>query len=131
LQRAFPPDVPMVNSPKLSFVSNSNNLTGIDLAPGETIPFGSMEFITDHLGRLSLSPYEGDSSTIFVGMVHSGSPSLDTGLEDSSDEGSTTSCAGGALDPPAPRLQRGNFTGPHPTASLSGAAISVDPCLAD
>jgi hypothetical protein len=34
-------------------------------------------------------------------MVHNGSPSLHTTLKDSSDEGGTTSSAGGALDPPA------------------------------
>jgi hypothetical protein len=38
---------------------------------------------------------------VFVEMVHSGSPSLHTMLEDSSDEGDTSSGGGGALAPPA------------------------------
>jgi hypothetical protein len=69
LQRAFPLDVPMVSSLNLSFLSNGNNLTGVGLAPGETIRFGSFEFTMDHLGCLSLSPMEWDSGTFFIGMV--------------------------------------------------------------
>jgi hypothetical protein len=102
LQRAFPLDVPMVTSPKLPFVTNGDNLTGIGLTLGETSHFDSLEFTANHLGRLSVSPYEGDSSAIFVGMVHSGSSSLHTILQDFSDEGDTASGAGEALDPPAP-----------------------------
>jgi hypothetical protein len=48
----------MVTSSKLSFVANGNNSNGVVLTPGETIHFGSMEFITDRLGRLCLSPKE-------------------------------------------------------------------------
>jgi hypothetical protein len=58
LQRAFPLDVLMVPSPKLSFVANGNNPTSVGLAPGSTIHFGSMEFTTDRLGCLSLFPQE-------------------------------------------------------------------------
>jgi hypothetical protein len=58
LQRAFPLDVLMVPSPKLSFVANGNNPTSVGLALGNTIHFGSMEFTTDRLGRLSLFPQE-------------------------------------------------------------------------
>jgi hypothetical protein len=56
LQRAFPLDVLMIPSPKLSFVANINNPTGASLAPGNTIHFGSLEFTVDRLSRLSLSP---------------------------------------------------------------------------
>jgi hypothetical protein len=69
LQRIFPLDVPMVTSLKPSFIANGNNSTGISLAPGATICFGSLEFIVDGFDRLSLSPDERDSSAIFVGMV--------------------------------------------------------------
>jgi hypothetical protein len=56
LQRTFPLDVPMVASPRLSFITNDNNPTDIGLAPGSAIHFGSLEFITDPFGHLSLSP---------------------------------------------------------------------------
>jgi hypothetical protein len=56
----------MVTSLKLSFVANGNNPTGVGLTLGETICFDNLEFTVDRLGRLSLSPEEGDSGTIFV-----------------------------------------------------------------
>jgi hypothetical protein len=74
LQRAFPVDVLMVYSPKLFIVANDNNLTAIGLALGKTIYFGSLEFITDHFSRMSLSPREADSGVVFMGMVHNGHP---------------------------------------------------------
>jgi hypothetical protein len=86
LQHAFPLNILMVPTLKLSFIANNNNPTSIDLAPGSAIHFASLEFITDHLGRLSLSPQEWDSSTLFIGMVHSGSPTLRTALEESFDK---------------------------------------------
>jgi hypothetical protein len=86
LHCAFPLDVPMVPSLKLSFVANGNHPTDVGLAPRSTIHIGSLEFTTDRLGRLSLSPQEWDSSIVFVGMVHNRSPSLHTTLEESSDE---------------------------------------------
>jgi hypothetical protein len=56
LQRAFPLDILMIYSPKLSFIANGTNPTGAILTPGETICFGSLEFTTDNLDHLSLSP---------------------------------------------------------------------------
>jgi hypothetical protein len=103
LQYAFPLDVTMVYSLKLSFVANGNNPTDVGLAPGETIHFGSLEFTSDRLDHLSLSLEVGDSGTIFVGMVHSESPSLHTTLQDSSDESTAAKGAGGALNPLAPK----------------------------
>jgi hypothetical protein len=93
----------MVYSLILSFIANDNNPTGIGLTPRETIRFGNLEFIIDRLGRLSLSPVEGDSGAIFVGMVHNGSPSLHTALKDSSEEGGTTSGIGGSPGYPSSR----------------------------
>jgi hypothetical protein len=93
----------MVYSLILSFIANDNNPTGIGLTPRETIRFGNLEFIIDRLGRLSLSPVEGDSGAIFVGMVHNGSPSLHTALKDSSEEGGTTSGIGGSSGYPSSR----------------------------
>jgi hypothetical protein len=59
LQRAFPLDVLMVPSPKLSFIANGNHPTSIILPPGSTIHFGCLELTTDRLACLSLSPRSG------------------------------------------------------------------------
>jgi hypothetical protein len=96
-------DILIVYSPKVSFVANGSNPIGVGLALGETICFGSLEFTTDHLGGLSLSPQEGDPGALFMGMVHSGSPSLHTAIKDSFDEGGTTSGEGGSSGSPNPR----------------------------
>jgi hypothetical protein len=101
LQCAFALDVPMVYSPKLTFIANCNNPIGVGLAPGESICFGSLEFTADRFGCPSLSPKGDDSGTVFIGMMHNGSPSLYTILEESSDEGGTTLGKGEALDPSA------------------------------
>jgi hypothetical protein len=52
----LPLDIPMVYSPKLTFITNHKNTTSIGLALGETIYFGSMEFTIDRFSRLSISP---------------------------------------------------------------------------
>jgi hypothetical protein len=97
----FPLNVLMVYSPKLNFVANGNNLTGIGLTPGETICFGSLEFTTGHFGNLSLSPEENDPGVIFLGMVHNGSLSLHTVLKESYDKGDATSHRGVSSSSPA------------------------------
>jgi hypothetical protein len=102
LQCVFPLDVPMVTSPKLSFIANDNNPTGIGLTPSETICFTSLEFTVDRFGHMSLSLDERDSSAIFVGMVHSGSPYLHTALTNSFDKGGTGSGIGGSSGSPGP-----------------------------
>jgi hypothetical protein len=89
----FPLNVSMVYSPILTFVANSNNPTGVEFTPIETICYGSLKFTTE--GE--------DSCIIFVGMVHNGSPSLHTVLEESSDKGDTTSGGGGTSGFPSPR----------------------------
>jgi hypothetical protein len=85
----LPLNILMVQSPKLTFIANDNNLTDVGFTLGETICFGSLEFTLNHFDNLSLSPDGIDSGTIFVGTVHSGSPSLHTILEESFDEGTT------------------------------------------
>jgi hypothetical protein len=81
----------MVLSSKPIIVANGNNLTSVGFTMGETIRFGSLEFIVDNFGDLSLSAEGNDSSTVLVGMVHSRPPSLHTILEESTDEDDTAS----------------------------------------
>jgi hypothetical protein len=100
LQRAFSLDAPMGTSLKLSYFANSSNAIGVILALSKTIHFGSLEFIVDRLGILSLSHNERDSSAIFVGMVHTGSMSSHTTPKDSTDESGTTSGVGGSSGSP-------------------------------
>jgi hypothetical protein len=73
----------MVQSPKLIIITNNKHQTGVSFTLSETIHFGSLEFIIDHFGRLSLSAEGNDSVIIFMGMTHSGSVSLHTILEES------------------------------------------------
>jgi hypothetical protein len=99
----FPLNVLMVYSLKLAFVANDNNLTSVGLIPGETICFGSLEFIADHFDNLSFSPEMNDSGVVFVGMVQNRSPFVHTILEKSSNEGDTALVEGGSSGFPDPR----------------------------
>jgi hypothetical protein len=58
---------------------------------GETIPIGSLDFIVDYFGGLSLSPKRSNPCTVFMGSTHSGSPSLRAMIEDSTEEFYTAS----------------------------------------
>jgi hypothetical protein len=62
----------------------------------KSIHFGSLEFVADHFGVLSLFPEGNDLGVAFVEMVHSGSPSLHTILEESTNEDNITSSGGGS-----------------------------------
>jgi hypothetical protein len=93
----------MVYSPKLTLVANGYNSIGVGLALGETIYFGSLEFTDDRFGNLSLSPEGGDPGAIFVGMVHGGTLSLHTVLEESSNEGDASSAGGASSSFLSPR----------------------------
>jgi hypothetical protein len=88
----FPLNVLMVHSLKSDVVIDGNHQTNLRFALGKTIRFGSLEFIANHFGGLSLSPERNDSCVIFVRMGHNRSPSLHTILEEdiaSSGEGSS------------------------------------------
>jgi hypothetical protein len=65
---------------------------------GRNYPLWSLEFIVDRFGNLSLSIEGKDSGAMFVGMTHNESPPLHTILEESVDEGDTTSSGGGSSD---------------------------------
>jgi hypothetical protein len=49
-----------------------------------------------HFGSMSFSAEGNESDVVFVGMAHSGSPSLHTIFEESADEDDTTSSGGGS-----------------------------------
>jgi hypothetical protein len=76
----------MVHSSTLTITTDGEHLTCGGFSLGKTVHSGSLEFIVDCFGNLSFSPKGSDSSTVFLGMVHSGSPSLGTILEGSKDE---------------------------------------------
>jgi hypothetical protein len=84
-------------------ICNDDDPIGVGLAPGNTIHYGSLEFIIDHLGRLHLSPQGWDSNAIFIGMAHSMSLSQRTALEESSCEDVATSGTEGSLGSFGPR----------------------------
>jgi hypothetical protein len=93
----------MVYSPKLTFIANDNNTTDVGFSPSETICFGSLEFTVDRFSNMSLSPEAQDLGAIFIGMVHSESPSLHIILRESFDEGNVASGGGGSSGFPGPR----------------------------
>jgi hypothetical protein len=87
----------MVHSSRLVIDVDGEHLTCGGFFFGETICFGSLEFIVDCFDSMSFSPKGNNSNAIFVEMARSGSPSLHTILEDSTDEFYTTSSRGGAI----------------------------------
>jgi hypothetical protein len=89
----------------------SDKTIGTGFALGETIRFGSLEFIANHFSSMGLSPEGNDLGTVFVGMVHSGLSSLHTILEESANEDDTTSSGGGT--PHISRTQCGDPAYPH------------------
>jgi hypothetical protein len=54
----------MVHSLKPAIITDDNNPTDIEFILGKTINFGSMEFITDGISNLSLSPEGNDSGAV-------------------------------------------------------------------
>jgi hypothetical protein len=87
------------------------------LSLSETIRFGSLEFITDYLSGLSLSPRRNDSGATFMGSARSGSSSpLWVMREDSTEEFFMASSeeGGGGLRPPLfLKAQHGGFVCSH------------------
>jgi hypothetical protein len=92
----FPLDVLMVDSSMLAVTTDSERLTCGGFYLGETICFGSLEFIIDCFGSLSFSRKGSDSCTIFVGTTCSRSPSLHAMIEDSTNEFYMTSSREGS-----------------------------------
>jgi hypothetical protein len=76
----------MVHSLTLAVTIDGEHLTCGGFSLGEIVRFRSLEFIADCFNSLSLSPKGSNSSVVFMGTTRSGSPSLHTILEDSTDE---------------------------------------------
>jgi hypothetical protein len=76
LQRSLPLDVLMVPSSALAVAADSERLLCGGFSLGETIHFGSLEFIVNRFGGLSLSPIGDGSDAIIMGSIRSGMPSL-------------------------------------------------------
>jgi hypothetical protein len=62
-------------SSALAVTANGECLSGGGFSLGETIHFGSIEFITDFFGNLSLPPRRDISDAAVMGSIHSGPPS--------------------------------------------------------
>jgi hypothetical protein len=93
----------MVHTLKLVIMDDNKHSASVSFTHDKTIHFGSLEFIADHFSSLSLSDKRNVSGVVFVGMTHSGSPSMHAILEDSVDEGNTTSSGGGSSGFPISR----------------------------
>jgi hypothetical protein len=81
----------MVHSSTLSITTDGEHPTCGGFSLGETVHFGSLEFIADYFDSLSLSAKGSDSGAIFMGTTHSGSQSLWAMIEDSIDKFYTAS----------------------------------------
>jgi hypothetical protein len=59
----------MVPSPKAIIIADDNTLIGVGFTLGKTIHFGSLEFIAERFGNLSLSPEGNNSSALCLAFV--------------------------------------------------------------
>jgi hypothetical protein len=62
----------MVHSSVLAVTTNSEHLTCHGFSLGEIICFGSLEFVANYFGGLSLSPKEIDLGAAFRSTTHNG-----------------------------------------------------------
>jgi hypothetical protein len=95
----FPLDVLMVHSSTLAISTDAEHLTCGGFSLGETIRFGSLQFITNCFGGLSLSPRRNDLGAPLMGLTHSGQPSpLWAMIDDSTEEFYIVSSRDGGFD---------------------------------
>jgi hypothetical protein len=120
MQRAFPLDVPIVPSSMLIVTASSERLSCDDFSHGETIRFGSLEFIVDCFSGLSLSPRRDGSDATIMGSSRSGPSSLlQAMIGHSTEELHTTfDREGGGIKLPSPR-RHGTGALPAPTTTIS------------
>jgi hypothetical protein len=106
----------MVHSSALTVTTDNEHMPCDGFSLGETVHFGSLEFITDCFSGLSLSPKGSDPDAIFMGTTHSGSPSLQDMIKESTDEFYTTSSGEGSSGLPTSR-RHSALASPAPIAT--------------
>jgi hypothetical protein len=86
----FTLNILMVYSLKPVVVTDGSNLASVKHAWGETIRFEILDIIADRFDNLIFSPEGNESGTVFMGMAHSGLPSLHAILKESVGEDEST-----------------------------------------
>jgi hypothetical protein len=76
----------MVPSSAITISADGECLSRDGFSLGETIHFGSIEFIVDYFGVLSLPPRRDDSNAAAMGSTHGGPPSQLAIIGDSTEE---------------------------------------------
>jgi hypothetical protein len=119
LQCTFPLDVPMVSSSTLIVVADGERLSCGGFSLDEIVCFGSLDFIADYFGGLSLSPRRDGSDTTFMGSTHNRSPSpLRAMIGDSTEEFHMALGREGGSGLPSLR-RHGTGAPPTPATSIS------------
>jgi hypothetical protein len=103
LQRTFTLDVPMVPSLVLTVTTGGEHLSSDVFSFGETICFGSLDFIIDRFSGLRLSPIVHGLGAAVMGSTYGGTPSpLWAMIEDFVEEFHTAWDEEGWIDLPFP-----------------------------
>jgi hypothetical protein len=119
LQHTFHLDVRMVPSSALIIATDGERLPCGGFSLNETIRFGSLKFITNCFGGLSLSPRGDSTDAAIMGSTHNRPPTLLRAMiGESTEEFHTTSGGEGGLGPASPR-RRGNGAPPSPAMTIS------------
>jgi hypothetical protein len=115
LQRAFALDVPMVPSSALVITTDAERLSCGGFSLGETIHFGSLEFIADHFGGLCLSPMGDGSEIDSMGSARGRPPSpRQAMIWDPTEGSSTASDREGRINLPPPKRHGTGLSPPQP-----------------